>query len=164
MMLDVCHHSCNAAFSSALIYSTGICKFPLRGKSCFLKPPLQREAEKTRQTTSACSVEERRPGRELLTPPCINHSWYFLPGSREMRHHNTEDASTCKCEHVSSSLVESDSMWVSQAHIPEPIPQLLVWYLEGHWPQCHRDWERMGRGGAASPASTQTLHSGRELL
>lgn len=99
-------------------------KLSLRGKICFLKTPLQRETEKKRQNTSACSVEENRPGRELLTLS-INHLWHFLPSSREMRHHDTEHASTCNCKYVSSILVGSDSMWVSQAHIPEPVPLLL---------------------------------------
>lgn len=76
-----------------------------------------------------------------------------------MRHQDTEGASTCN--HVSSSHVGSDSMWVPQAHTPEPVPLPLVWYLLGQWPQCHRDWERMGRGGAVSPVPTHrycTVH------
>jgi len=77
-MLDVCHHACNVACSSFLIYSTEICasavKILLEGKDLpvqTIKPSLeemqrkegQRDADKTRQTTGACSVEANRPGR-----------------------------------------------------------------------------------------------------
>lgn len=114
MMLDVCHRACNAACSSVLMYSTGICasagqNLP-EGEDLLSQTTTAEGDRKDKATKIACSVEESRPGRELLTPLCINHSWYFLPSSREMRQHDTEDASTCNCKHVSSGLVGSDSM------------------------------------------------------